>query len=318
VGEADALARLQHPHIVQVFEAGRHEGTPFLVLEYMGGGNLGQKLAGVPRPARVAAELVEGLARAVHHAHGQGVIHRDLKPANVLLTEDGTPKIADFGLAKQERPDLTATGAILGTPSYMAPEQAAGDSRLTGPAADTYALGAILYELLTGRPPFRAATVLETLEQVRHQEPVAPHQLRPATPRDLSTICLKCLQKESARRYAGAGALAEDPRRFREGRPILARPVGPGGRAWHWTRRNPGWATMFASVAALLVTIAVVATALSMWAMQAETRTREKLFASRLAEARAFTLSRLPGQHFASLALLDEARDLDPVLALAR
>jgi WD40 repeat protein/Tfp pilus assembly protein PilF len=316
MGEADALARLQHPQIVHVFEAGRHEGTPFLVLEYMGGGSLGQKLAGAPQPARGAAELVEGLARAVQHAHGQGVIHRDLKPANVLLTEEGMPKIADFGLAKQERPDLTASGAILGTPSYMAPEQAAGDSRTTGPAADIYALGAILYELLTGRPPFRAATVLETLEHVRLQEPLAPHQLQPATPRDLSTICLKCLQKEPARRYADAGELADDLRRFQEGRPILARPVGPAGRAWRWTRRNPGWAAMFASVAALLVTIAVVATRLSMWALQAETRTREKLFESRLAEARAFSLSHLPGQHFASLALLEEAGDLARSLRL--
>jgi WD40 repeat protein/tRNA A-37 threonylcarbamoyl transferase component Bud32 len=314
--EADALARLQHPHIVQVFDLGQDEGIPFLVLEYMAGGSLAQRVGAGPQSARSAAELVECLALAVQHAHAHGVIHRDLKPANVLLTEDGTPKISDFGLAKQERPDLTATGAVLGTPSYMAPEQAAGASRTVGPGADVYALGAILYELLTGRPPFRAATVLETLDQVRVQEPVPPSQLQPGTPRDLSVICLKCLHKEPARRYASAQALAADLRRFLKGRPILARPVGGSERVWRWARRNPGWATMFVSVATLLVFTALATSLLSLRALRAEARTEEKLFESRLAEARALTLSRRPGQHFASLALLDEARALARKLGL--
>src|SRR5439155_14667115 len=174
---------LQHPNIVQVYEAGEQDGRPFLALEWVGGGSLAAKLAGAPWPAREAARHAEVLARAVQHAHDRGVVHRDLKPANILLTADGTPKVTDFGLARrlpQGETDTdatgwrTTTGAILGTPSYMAPEQAAGDSRSVGPAADTYALGAVLYELLTGRPPFRGGSVLDTLDQVRSQEPVPP------------------------------------------------------------------------------------------------------------------------------------------------
>jgi WD40 repeat protein/tRNA A-37 threonylcarbamoyl transferase component Bud32 len=249
--EADALARLQHPNIVQVFEVGQHEGVPFLALEFMAGGSLAQRLHGTPEQPRPAAVLVETLARAVQHAHARGVVHRDLKPANVLLTAEGAPKVADFGLAKQERSELTATGAILGTPSYMAPEQAAGDNQAVGPAADVYALGAILYELLTGRPPFRAATVLETLEQVRTQEPVAPSQLQAGLPRDLCTICMKCLQKHPGQRYATAGDLVDDLRRYLEGRPIQARPVGAAGRAWRWARRNPGLALLLGLVASI-------------------------------------------------------------------
>src|SRR5262249_6374531 len=163
LAEADAIARLQHPHIVQIYEVGEHDGLPFLSLEYVGGGSLAQKLGGAPLPFRPAAALVQAVARAVHHAHEHGVVHRDLKPDNVLLTADGTPKVTDFGLAKLERSELTVTGAVLGTPSYMAPEQAVGDNPAVGPAADVYALGAILYEALTGRPPFRGATPLEAL-----------------------------------------------------------------------------------------------------------------------------------------------------------
>ncbi len=167
LAEAEAIARLQHPGIVRVYQVAEHEGVPFLVLEYVAGGNLAQKVGSRPLPAREAAELVKTLARTVAHAHDQGIIHRDLKPANVLMTTEGQPRISDFGLAKQERAELTASGDVLGTPSYMAPEQAQGSVRLVGPATDIYALGAILYELVTGRPPFLAATVLETLEQVR-------------------------------------------------------------------------------------------------------------------------------------------------------
>jgi tetratricopeptide (TPR) repeat protein len=201
---------------------------------------------------------VEKLARAVHYAHEHGVVHRDLKPANVLFTENGVPKITDFGLAKQEREDLTSSGAVLGTPSYMAPEQAAGDSRIVGPAADVYALGAILYECLTGRPPFRAATVLETLDQVRAQEPVPPRQLQPRVPRDEETICLKCLHKEPQKRYAAALDLAEDLRRFQAGEAISARPVGATERLARWVRRRPTTAVLVA-VSLLAVVLGVLA-----------------------------------------------------------
>jgi eukaryotic-like serine/threonine-protein kinase len=253
LAEADAIARLQHPHIVQIYEAGEHEGVPFLALEFMSGGSLAEQVKGPPCPPRQAAALVEQLAGAVHHAHECGIIHRDLKPANVLLAGDGTPKLADFGLAKYERPELTATGAILGTPSYMAPEQTWQDNRTPGRAVDIYSLGAILYELLTGRPPFGGATVLETLEWVRSHEPVPPAQLRADFPRDLSTICLKCLEKEPARRYATAQTLAEDLRRYLNGEPILAREVGLLERTWRWCRREPRVASLVAAVFGVLL-----------------------------------------------------------------
>ena len=181
---------MQHPNIVQIHEVGEHDGLPFFSLEFVDGGSLAQQLDGTPWPPRRAAELVESLARGVAAAHRQGIVHRDLKPANVLLTADGTPKITDFGLAKSLAADSgqTRTGSIMGTPSYMAPEQADGKTKQVGPLADVYALGAILYELLTGRPPFRGATALETLEQVMNAEPVPPSRLVPGLPRDLETI----------------------------------------------------------------------------------------------------------------------------------
>jgi hypothetical protein len=276
--EAEAVARLQHPNIVQIHEIGAHDGLPYFALEFLDGGSLARHVAGTPQPAGRAAELVETLARAMEHAHERGVVHRDLKPANVLLAFSGrsqsgadgapppaplcerplneyTPKIADFGLAK--RLDLsdgpTPSGSVLGTPSYMAPEQAAGKTREVGPAADVYALGALLYELLTGRPPFRAATLLETLHQVLTEDPVPPRTLQRQVPRDLETICLKCLQKGPPRRYASAAALADDLRHFRDGRPIRARPVGPLGRGGRWARRHPAGAAA-AGLAVLLLT----------------------------------------------------------------
>ena len=253
--EAEAVARLQHPNIVQIFEVGEHGGLPFLALEFCGGGSLDRKLNGTPLPPKEAAALVEKLARATHAAHDKGVVHRDLKPANVLLTEDGTPKITDFGLAKKLDADAgqTRTGAVIGTPSYMAPEQAGGKSKEIGPAADLYALGAILYECLTGRPPFRAATILETLEQAIADEPVAPRQLQPQTPRDLEIICLKCLEKEPRRRYASGEALADDLRRFLDGQPITARPTPAWERAVKWARRRPAVAALSAAVALAVV-----------------------------------------------------------------
>jgi serine/threonine protein kinase/Tfp pilus assembly protein PilF len=259
--EAQAAARLKHPNIVQVYEVGAHEGLPFLSLEFVDGDRLDRRLGGASLPPRVAAELIERLALAVHAAHQQGIVHRDLKPANILLERDGDgpaglgiPKITDFGLAKQsDAEELTATDAVLGTPSYMAPEQAAGKTRDVGPGADIYALGAILYEALTGRPPFRGATLTETLAQVRDREPLPPTRLKPQVPRDLETVCLKCLQKEPARRYASAFALAEDLRRFQNDEPILARPVGQAERLWRWCRRNPAVARLSAALLLALV-----------------------------------------------------------------
>jgi serine/threonine-protein kinase len=222
--EAEAVARLQHPNVVQIYEVGEQDGRPYLALEYVGGGSLAGRLGGRPLPPDDAARLVRSLALAVHAAHLRGIVHRDLKPANVLLTEDGTPKVTDFGLAKRlDEAGQTQTGAVLGTPNYMAPEQALGDSRAVGPHTDVHALGAILYELLTGRPPFEGATLLETLDQVRSQDPPPPGRLRPGMPRDLETICRKCLEKEPARRYASAQALADDLGRYLDGQLIHAR-----------------------------------------------------------------------------------------------
>jgi WD40 repeat protein/tRNA A-37 threonylcarbamoyl transferase component Bud32 len=253
--EAEALARLRHANIVQIYEVGESQGLPFLALEFVEGGSLADKIDGTPFPGSRAAELVEILARAMHAAHQQGVLHRDLKPANVLLTAEGQPKITDFGLAKKldDTSGQTATGTILGTPSYMAPEQAQGKGAPISPAADVYALGAILYELLTGRPPFRAATPMDTILQVLSEEPVAPVRLQPKVLRDLNTICLKCLEKPAAKRYASALALAVDLRHAQEGRPITAQPVGPAQRSWRWCRRNPVVASLLAAVAVALV-----------------------------------------------------------------
>jgi WD40 repeat protein len=267
--EAEASARLSHPNIVQVFEVGEHDGTPFVALEYCGGGSLAERLRGTTlRPAE-AATVVAALARAMQAAHQQNVIHRDLKPANVLLAggdpetplERLTPKVSDFGLARKlDDPGLTQSGVIMGTPSYMAPEQARGQSREVGPAADVYALGAVLYECLTGRPPFRAATPLETLAQVLETDPVPPRELNPAVPRDLETVALKCLRKEPQKRYADAQALADDLGRYLDGQPIHARPVGVAERTLKWVRRNSLVAALTAAVAVALLLGAGVAT----------------------------------------------------------
>jgi serine/threonine protein kinase len=268
--EAQAVARLKHPNVVQIYEVGEHEGKPYCALEFVEGGTLAKHLSGAPLPPRQAAEVLEALARAMDAAHQAGIVHRDLKPANVLLatgatTADGsvsvkplatksncavptsakpqaagvgTPKVADFGLAKRLDDDSgqTQTGAVMGTPSYMAPEQAKGET--AGPLVDVYALGAIFYECLTGRPPFRAATMLETLDQVRTREPVSPRSLQPSVPQDVETICLKCLEKDPAKRYPSAGALADDLQRCREDRPIVARPANVWERSLKFTRRN--------------------------------------------------------------------------------
>ena len=324
--EAEAVAKVQHPNIVQIYEIGDHDGLPFFSLEFVEGGSLDRLVSGEPFPSRDVAGLVETIARAMHFAHERGIIHRDLKPANILLarstaTEDGTPlsprrawsdggspqatpiedsgratpaaraqaelstipeqprkapadslsvrpdsrpsladfvpKITDFGLAKQLEGDATATrsGAVMGTPSYMAPEQAAGRTREIGPLADVYALGAILYNLLTGRPPFRAESVMDTLRLVIESDPISPRLLNPTLDRDLETICLKCLEKDPQRRYPSALALASELLRYRTGMPIEARAVGRPERLARWAKRKPAVASLAGSVALLLVAL---------------------------------------------------------------
>jgi WD40 repeat protein/serine/threonine protein kinase len=277
--EAEAVAQLEHPNVVHIYEVGECAGLPYFSLEYVSGGSLAANLRGTPLPPRTAAEFVKTLARAMHYAHERGIVHRDLKPANVLLQPIATknteshknkeaepnagsensfscdflcfswpflPKITDFGLAKRlDTASLpTHSGQILGTPSYMAPEQARGQTNAVGPAADVYALGAILYELLTGRPPFRAATAVDTIVQVMAGDPVPPRRLQPQVPRDLETICLKCLEKEAGKRYASASDLADDLGRFLGQRAILARPIGPWGRLVKGVWRRPALAAL--------------------------------------------------------------------------
>ncbi|HEY7426921.1 MAG TPA: protein kinase, partial [Gemmataceae bacterium] len=275
--EAEAAAMLSHPHIVQVYEVGEHDGCPYFSLEYVEGRNLQDVLSeSRPAPAESAA-LVEQLARAVDYAHRRGVVHRDLKPANVLLSfsRDAErsagalrsasrlnawgPKITDFGLAKRldDEQARTRTGDVVGTPSYMAPEQADGKLGKVGPATDLYSLGAILYEMLAGAPPFESLSAWETIGLVISAEPEPPSRRKPGVPRDLETICLKCLQKQPPRRYASALALADDLRRFLAGEPIKARPVGRLERGVKWVRRRPALAAMLAVSAAALLALLV-------------------------------------------------------------
>jgi eukaryotic-like serine/threonine-protein kinase len=231
--EGEAAARMRHANVVALYEFGEHQGRPYFAMELVEGPSLDKHLAGQPQSISQAAELLRTLALAVGHAHAQNIVHRDLKPANILLSADGIPKITDFGLAKRldsQSTALTQEGAVMGTPGYMAPEQAAGRAGEIGPPTDLYALGAILYELLTGRPPFLADSWQQTIEQVLHDEPTPPAQLRPDVPSDLETICLKCLEKEPARRYASAGELADDLGRFLEGKPVTAVPLGSAER----------------------------------------------------------------------------------------
>jgi serine/threonine-protein kinase len=284
--EAEAVAALHHPNVVQVYDVGDVDGWPYFTMELVEGGSLQAKVAGTPQPAAWSASLVAKLADAVHIAHQSGIIHRDLKPANILLAGNSTqesgvskhdrptlsipltpdaspviPKITDFGLARRLEGEkgLTVSGVLVGTPNYMAPEQARGDKSAIGPVTDVYALGAILYELLTGRPPFCAETSTATLGQVVSEDPVPPKRLNSLVPRDLETICLKCLQKRPSDRYANAAALADDLRRFERGEPITARPPGALERAAKWVRRRPTAAAMLAAAVLMLTSITVAA-----------------------------------------------------------
>lgn len=318
LSEARAVARLKHPNIVQIFAVGDHDGRPFIEMEYLEGGSLGRLLDGRPWPARDAARLIERLALAISEAHRLGIVHRDLKPGNVLFSADGTVKIADFGLAKllDRDSDLTRSEQLLGSPSYMPPEQTHGSKSPLPARADIYSLGAILYELLTGRPPFRGNTVLQTLEQVRSSDPVPPARLVPQIPKDLETICLKCLVKEPARRYESAAALAEDLRRFLEDRPILARRVGPVELACRRLRRYPVVAALVAALMVSLIGGFLGMAVLLVLANHNASVAREKSGLARretrraVESSKAEAHSRREAEQYAALRTLDRGHDL--------
>jgi WD40 repeat protein/tetratricopeptide (TPR) repeat protein len=309
--EAEAVARLQHPNIVQIHEVGEAGGLPYCALEFVDGGNLSTRIGGKPLPPREAARIVESIARGVQLAHSRNVVHRDLKPSNILLTADGVPKIADFGLARQLDMDSGATlaGAVLGTPSYMAPEQASGNAHDAGPLADIYAIGAILYECLTGAPPFVGKNAIETMDRVRTQPAAPPSRQQPGIPLDLETICLKCLRKEPEGRYASAAELADDLVRYLDGRPILGRPIGRLERSAKWVRRNP----VLALAAVVVVTTLLVSTIISYQKYrQADTARKEE--ANRVIERDAAladaTAARLKSQRMSAGLAFDRALEL--------
>jgi tRNA A-37 threonylcarbamoyl transferase component Bud32 len=258
--EAQAAGRLDHPHIVPIYEIGEYQGQHYFAMKFVEGGSLAQQVPRFTADRRAAARLLATVARAVHHAHERGILHRDLKPGNVLIDTRGGPHVTDFGLARpiEGGAGLTQSGAVVGTPAYMAPEQARAAKDLTT-AVDVYSLGAVLYELLTGRPPFRAATALDTLLQVLEREPPRPSALASHLDRDLETVCLKCLEKDPRRRYPSAAALADDLERWLNGEPIRARPAGPWERARKWAKRRPAAAALVAvSALALLALLALL------------------------------------------------------------
>ena len=317
--EAEAAANLDHPGIVPIYEVGQHEGQHYFSMGYVEGQSLAQRLAEGPLPPREAAALLIKVAEAIEYAHSRGVIHRDLKPGNILLDRNGHPRVTDFGLAKKLEADsgLTGSGQIMGTPSYMPPEQAGGNRGAVGPAADVYALGATLYALVTGRPPFQAATAMETVLQVLGEEPVPPRRLNPALDRDVETICLKCLEKEPGKRYASAAVLAAELNRFLVGEPILARPIGAPARLWRWCRRRPVVAGLGAAVAALVLFVAVagplVAVSQSRLRALADDRAREAQRAGYVAATKAMAADQALVQSY-----LIQARNLRDATSLGR
>ena len=301
--EAEAAGQLDHPCIVPIYEVSQHEGSPYFSMGFVEGQSLRGLLSAGPLPIRRAAEITRMVARAVHYAHTRGIVHRDLKPANILIDSQGLPRVTDFGLAKQvsTNSELTNTGQILGTPSFMPPEQAQGKIDQVGPLADVYSLGATFYSLLTGRPPFQAASLIDTLMQVVHQEPVSPRTLDSSIPRDVETICLKCLEKSPGRRYASADELADDLDRFLNNEPVHARPLGKLQHAWRWCQRKPLAAGLIGAMASLLLVVMVgvwyrmqyAATAQRLASTEAMKRLSD--YYAGISRARELTASQQPG-----------------------
>lgn len=318
--EAQAAARLRHPGLAAIYDAGECDGQAFYTMELIEGRTLAEVVRDKLPAPREAAALLEKTARAVAHAHAQGVLHRDLKPSNILLGADGEPKVADFGLARVMEgagadAGLTLSTTVLGSPPYMAPEQAAGQP--SSEATDVYALGAVFYELITGRPPHQGSSPQEILTHVREAAVVEPRRLVPSLPRDLETVCLKCLEREPARRYAGAAALADDLSRWLRGEPVVARPVSSLEKVWRWCVRRPALAAMLALTVAALVTLAAVSTVASRRMKRAADseqaagqQARERLYDSLVAQARASLLTNEGGRRYRALELLKQAREI--------
>jgi eukaryotic-like serine/threonine-protein kinase len=315
--EAEIAAALQHPNIVRIHEVGEHEGQPFFSMDLVEGRSLAEIARHAPLPARRAARYVRIIAEALHYAHTRGVLHRDLKPSNILIDESDQPRVTDFGLAKQldATHELTLTGQVFGSPSFLSPEQATGTRHITS-ASDVHALGALLYHLLTARPPFLAESIPATLRLVSEAEPIPPRLLAPDVPRDLETICLKCLEKDPRQRYGTAQQLAEDLERFLNGEPPRARAVGLGGRTFRWAKRRPALATLVGTVAFLLVVIAVGSLISAARLKRANAEGLEKLREAYLSQARAHRWSGKPGRRFESLDVLHRAALIRPGMDL--
>jgi serine/threonine protein kinase/WD40 repeat protein len=322
--EAETAARLQHPNIVAIHEVGEFEGQPFFSMEYVEGQSLAQLAHNEPLPAKRAAAYLKTIAEAVAYAHSKGVLHRDLKPSNILLDQNDQPRITDFGLAKRLDDSelssfnlqLTLTGQVLGSPNFMPPEQATGDRKSIGPASDVYSLGAILYQLLTGRPPFMAETLPLTLRLVSETDAISPRLLNPSVPQDLETICLKCLEKSAAKRYGTARELVEELNRFLNHQPIRARPISPAEKFTRWVRRHPAIAALASLTTVLLVTIAVLSTVSAARLQRANQEGQEKLRESLLQQARANRWSGRAGRRFESLEAIRKAVKIRPGMDL--